>query len=90
MTTGERALLRCTAPYAYGAAGIPPVVPPDCLMIFVVDLVSWQPPQPFSDLQAEPVNPQPAVSEEACLASNDVHEGSMATEDNTDPVTKGV
>uniref|UniRef100_A0A6U8J422 peptidylprolyl isomerase n=1 Tax=Eutreptiella gymnastica TaxID=73025 RepID=A0A6U8J422_9EUGL len=88
MTTGERALLRCTGPYAYGSAGNPPLVPPDCLMIFVVDLVSWQLPQSFTDLQAEPEKSHPEVPEEETLTPNGVPETSMTTEANTNMVTK--
>jgi Na+/H+ antiporter NhaC len=41
MTTGERAVLTCTAPYAYGNQGAGGVIPPGATLIFDVELLSW-------------------------------------------------
>lgn len=43
MHPGEKALVTCTGPYAYGAAGAPPLIPPDATLAFELDLLSWRP-----------------------------------------------
>merc|ERR550537_40774 len=42
MKKGEKALLTCTAPYAYGEAGSPPTIPPNSTLEFEVELISWK------------------------------------------------
>ena len=39
---GQKARLTCPAAYAYGAGGIPGVIPPNATLIFEVELVSFQ------------------------------------------------
>ena len=41
MRAGERAVLTCTAAYAYGAAGSPPKIPADATLRFDVELLSF-------------------------------------------------
>ncbi|KAG8467254.1 hypothetical protein KFE25_000570 [Diacronema lutheri] len=43
MHTGEKALVTCAGAYAYGAAGAPPLIPPDATLAFELDLLSWHP-----------------------------------------------
>ena len=38
MKKGEKAILTCKAPYAYGKAGSPPKIPPDATLNFEVSL----------------------------------------------------
>ena len=38
MKKGEKAVLTCKAPYAYGAQGSPPKIPPDATLNFEVCL----------------------------------------------------
>jgi peptidylprolyl isomerase len=41
MRKGEKAVLTCTADYAYGARGSPPKIPPGATLDFEVELFSW-------------------------------------------------
>ena len=41
MKAGERAVLTCTAPYAYGDRGSPPKIPGGATLRFDVELVSF-------------------------------------------------
>lgn len=41
MTKGERARFTLQAHFAYGQAGSPPKIPPNAVLIFEVELVSW-------------------------------------------------
>lgn len=47
MSVGERATLTCTPQYAYGAKGIPPLIPPDSTLVFDVELLEVE--QPVSE-----------------------------------------
>ena len=42
MKKGERAILTCQAPYAYGQRGSPPKIPPNATLKFEVELISWE------------------------------------------------
>jgi len=42
MAVGERALLYLSAPFAYGARGAPPDIPPNYPLIFEIQLLSFQ------------------------------------------------
>ncbi|EGR30370.1 peptidyl-prolyl cis-trans isomerase, putative [Ichthyophthirius multifiliis] len=42
MKRGEKALLTCTAPYAYGEAGSPPQIPPNATLQFEVELLNFK------------------------------------------------
>lgn len=42
MHPGEKALVTCTGPYAYGVAGAPPLIPPNATLAFELDLISWR------------------------------------------------
>mmetsp|Transcript_30541 Transcript_30541/g.91010 ORF Transcript_30541/g.91010 Transcript_30541/m.91010 type:complete len:273 (-) Transcript_30541:56-874(-) len=44
MAPGERATLTCSPQYAYGAKGIPPLIPPDSTLLFDVELLSVEQP----------------------------------------------
>ncbi|KAI8880452.1 peptidyl-prolyl cis-trans isomerase [Backusella circina FSU 941] len=39
LSIGEKALLTCTADYAYGPRGIPGVIPPNATLVFDVELI---------------------------------------------------
>jgi FK506-binding protein 4/5 len=41
MLKGEKAILKCTSEYAYGAAGSPPKIPPHATLNFEVELFGW-------------------------------------------------
>ena len=41
MQRGEKAMLTCTAPYAYGSRGAGGVIPPGATLKFEVDLLDW-------------------------------------------------
>ena len=45
MAVGEMATLECAPQYAYGAKGIPPMIPPSSTLRFEVELISIQQPQ---------------------------------------------
>ena len=42
MKKGEKAILTCSADYAYGARGSPPTIPPNATLKFEVELFSWK------------------------------------------------
>jgi len=42
MTVGEKAILTCTADYAYGESGSPPKIPPNATLQFEVELLGFQ------------------------------------------------
>mmetsp|Transcript_11683 Transcript_11683/g.28662 ORF Transcript_11683/g.28662 Transcript_11683/m.28662 type:complete len:590 (-) Transcript_11683:389-2158(-) len=42
MKKGEKAVLACSAPYAYGESGSPPKIPPGATLHFEVELLGWQ------------------------------------------------
>ncbi|KAI8107339.1 hypothetical protein M9434_001981 [Picochlorum sp. BPE23] len=39
MSLGEKAVITCQPEYAYGAQGFPPVIPPNSVLVFDVELV---------------------------------------------------
>jgi len=41
MVRGEKSLLTCTAPYAYGANGSPPTIPANATLNFEVELLDF-------------------------------------------------
>lgn len=42
MKKGEKCVLTCRADYAYGASGSPPKIPANAVLVFEVELFSWQ------------------------------------------------
>jgi len=46
MRKGEIATLTCRQDYAYGENGSPPTIPPNATLIFEVELLSWDDPEP--------------------------------------------
>ena len=42
MAKGERAILTCSPDYAYGPRGYPPVIPPNSILKFDVELIDYQ------------------------------------------------
>ncbi|CCW71861.1 unnamed protein product [Phytomonas sp. Hart1] len=51
MRTGEKAILKCRADFAYGAAGSPPKIPPNATLLFEVELLSWTREEDISTLK---------------------------------------
>lgn len=49
MKKGERAVLTCSAPYAYGEAGSPPAIPPNATLVFEVELLHWKSTKDITD-----------------------------------------
>ena len=43
MKKGEKAIITATGPYAYGAAGSPPLIPPNATLKFEVELLNFHP-----------------------------------------------
>lgn len=41
MRVGEKAILRCSPEYGYGAVGSPPTIPPGATLLFEVELFDW-------------------------------------------------
>lgn len=41
MRVGEKAILKCSPEYGYGAAGSPPSIPPNATLLFEVELFDW-------------------------------------------------
>lgn len=41
MRTGEKAILKCSPEYGYGASGSPPTIPPNATLLFEVELIDW-------------------------------------------------
>ncbi|KAF7422385.1 FK506 binding protein proline rotamase rapamycin-binding protein [Pleurotus ostreatus] len=46
LSVGEKAILTCSADYAYGSRGFPPVIPPDSVLQFEVELLKIEPASP--------------------------------------------
>ncbi len=42
MNLGEKAVITCQPEYAYGANGFPPVIPPNSVLVFDVELVDFK------------------------------------------------
>jgi len=42
MRKGEKAVLTCAPQYAYGAAGSPPTIPPNSILKFEIEMLSWK------------------------------------------------
>mmetsp|Transcript_12157 Transcript_12157/g.25162 ORF Transcript_12157/g.25162 Transcript_12157/m.25162 type:complete len:486 (+) Transcript_12157:116-1573(+) len=42
MKVGEKAILKCSPDYAYGASGSPPAIPPNSTLLFEVELLGFQ------------------------------------------------
>jgi FKBP-type peptidyl-prolyl cis-trans isomerase len=42
MSVGQRAMLTATPDFAYGAAGMPPVIPQNATLKFDVELISFK------------------------------------------------
>jgi len=53
MKQGELCKLTCSHEYAYGEAGSPPTIPPKSTLIFEVELLGWDDPEP--DTAAEKI-----------------------------------
>ncbi|KAL4811275.1 FK506-binding protein 1A [Aspergillus unguis] len=43
LSLGQKAILTCTPDYAYGASGIPPIIPPNATLNFEVELLAINP-----------------------------------------------
>ena len=41
MKKGEIAQLTCAPEYAYGSRGVPPTIPPNATLIFVIEMIDW-------------------------------------------------
>ena len=39
MSLGEQATLTCSPDYAYGARGFPPIIPPNSVLVFDIELI---------------------------------------------------
>jgi hypothetical protein len=53
MTVGERAIIRLTdANLGYGAAGVPPLIPPNAEIEFDIELLDTQPPMANIDFDS--------------------------------------
>ncbi|CCD17976.1 peptidylprolyl isomerase-like, putative, partial [Trypanosoma vivax Y486] len=51
MCVGEKAILRCTAAYGYGASGSPPKIPGNATLLFEVELFRWTMEEDISELR---------------------------------------
>ena len=41
MKRGEMAVFHCLPGYAYGTAGLPPLIPPSSSLVFEIELLDW-------------------------------------------------
>ena len=81
MAVGELSTLECSPQYAYGAKGIPPMIPPSSTLRFEVELVSVQLPQGDSGSFAAD-NP---LSPRTPQAIKSAYESKMAQKEATAP-----
>ena len=73
MSVGERSRIRISAEYAYGKAGLFPIVPPDAELVFDLTLLGFRP-------RAEWIKPliqEPGLSEKPYFSANDNENNSM-------------
>ena len=59
MSFGERSKLTITPEYAYGEAGVKPLIPPNAKLIFDLELLRWHPRPHWS----KPLIQQPGLTE---------------------------